>query len=157
VAIVAGLVLLLAGGGAWVSSVDRRSVGGVVVAEPEDTPGTAYAPLAVVLGLGAVAGGVALAGSRGRVRRVTGVVVALVGVVALAVVAEGLLDARTAEGRLTPAPFFALVAGVALAVAGVAAVRGHDRPPRASQYRVAAERAGDDEWSLAADEEPPAD
>jgi hypothetical protein len=153
VALLSGLVLLTAGAAGWVSGVDTRDVGGVVLREPTATSGTVFAPLAVAFGLAGLLGGAVLGFVRARPRRILGAVVALAGIGAVAVVAAGVVTASRADGQLTPAPFLALAAAVGLAVGGGAAVSGVRRPPQASRYRVPDERSEDDEWSLAARED----
>ena len=153
-AVGAGLLLLLTAAAGWVDGVDARDVGGVVVREPTSSSGTQFAPSGVVFGLVALLGGVGLGFVRGTPRRITGGAVALTGVAAIAVLAVGVTRATAAEGTLTPAPMFALVCAAAVAVAGWLALRGPGRPPAASRYRVEGEQPGDDEWSLAADDEP---
>lgn len=150
---VAGIVLLLAGGAGWVSGTDSREIGGVVVDEPVDRPGTEYAPVVVVFGLVGLLGGAALAAVRGRGRRILGAVVAVTGLVATGLVGLGIAGASAAAGGLTPAPLLSLVAAAALAAGGLLAVRGPARPPGASRYRVEQELAADDEWDLAADDQ----
>jgi hypothetical protein len=150
VATVAGLVLLLAAAGAWVAGEDARDVGGVVVTEPVSISGTQFAPTAVVFGLAGLFGGIALGLLRGAARRVAAALVSLTAVTAVVVLAVGLGRAMEADGALTPAPWFALAAALGLLVAGGAALRAPRRPPDRSRYRVEAERAEDDEWTLAA-------
>ena len=156
VVIVAALVLLLTGAAAWVATTEERSVGEVVVTEPDDISGTQFAPEAVVAGLAGLVAGVALALVRGKARRVVAAATAVIGVVGVAVVAVGLFSAAQSGGRLTPAPLFAVVAALAVAAGGSAALRGPARPPIASRYRVAEEQSGDDEWSLASGDGYPA-
>lgn len=153
VAIVAGLVLLLAGAAPWVTTTVERSVGGVVLTEPDDTPGTDFAPGAVAAGLAGLVLGIGLAAVRGRLRRVVGVVLGAAGVVGAVLVAAGVAHAIDGGGRITPAPFFAGLAALALCAAALSAVAGLARPPSQSRYRVAEERSEDDEWSLAADDD----
>lgn len=152
-AMIAGLALLLAAAAAWVSGVDSREISGVVLNEPTATSGTVFAPSAVVAGLVGLAGGALLGVLRATPRRGAGILVVVAGLFGLAVVVRGLLEASRAEGSVTPAPFFAAAAAVALIVAGALGARGPARPPDASRYRVSSEKAADDEWSLAADEE----
>lgn len=154
--VLGGLVLLVAAAAGWVDTVAERDVGGVTVTEPESTSGTVYAPVAVALGLGGLVGGAVLAVLRGKGRRIAGVAVAGIGTGGLIAVGLGIARASAVEGRITPAPFLALVAATALVAAGVAAARGAARPPAASRYRVADERSTDDEWTLAARDDPPA-
>jgi hypothetical protein len=154
VAVVAGLLLLLSSAAGWVDGVDARDVGGVVVREPTSTSGTQFAPSGVVVGLVALLAGVALGFLRNTARRVGGAVVALTGILAIVVIVGGLVRASDAEGTMTPAPFLALVCAVAIIAAGLIALRGPGRPPAASRYRVEGERPEDDEWSLAAGDEP---
>lgn len=158
VALLAGLVLLGAGAAEWVAGTATRDIGGVVVREQTGASGTTFAPLAVAFGLGGLFGGALLAVTRSGLRRMLGGVVAAAGAGGLAVVVAGTLEASAAEGRLTPAPFFAMTAAAAVAVAGVAALRGlRPAPPAASRYRVEDERPADDEWTLAAGEDSPRD
>ena len=152
IVIVAGLLLLLAGAGAWVATVEERSVGGVVVTEPADLAGTQFSPGVVVAGLAALAAGVALTLIRGSARRAVAAATALIGLVSIALVVVGIVAAGQAGGRITPAPFFAAIAAAAIAAGGGAAFRGPARPPVASRYRVAEEQSADDEWSLAAED-----
>lgn len=152
-AVLAGLVLLLAAGAGWVTGVDSREVSGVVLDEPTTTSGTVFAPAAVVAGLVGLVGGALLGVLRALARRGAGAAVAAAGVFGLVVVVRGLLEAAQAEGSTTPAPFFAAAAAAALVAAGALGTRGPARPPAASRYRVSDERPADDEWSLAADEE----
>ena len=152
-ALVAGLVLLVAGGAEWVTTIQTVDVGsGVSVPERGGSPGTQHAPLAVAFGLGGIVGGAVLGFVRSGIRRVAGAVVAAIGAGGLAVVVAGTIAAAGVSGRLTPAPFFALAGAAGIAVAGVAALRGVRTPPESSRYRVAEERPVDDEWSLAADD-----
>jgi len=152
-AIVAGLVLLVAAAGGWVSGEEARDMGGVVVTEPTSTPGTRFAPTAVVFGLAGLAGGVLLGVLRGMPRRLAGAVVGLTGLGAVAVVVVGLGRAAGADGILGPAPYAAVAGAVGIAVAGALALRGPARPPARSRYRVEGEQAEDDEWDLATDQE----
>ena len=152
-AIAAGLVLLLATAAPWISGTDERSVGGVVVAEPTATPGTAYAPAAMALGAAGLVLGIGLTLLRGGPRRVVAALVGGAGMGAVVAVVAGLAAAARAAGTVTPSPVFAAVAAAALFAAGWVGWRGPGPPPRASRYRVADERAGDDEWSLAADDD----
>lgn len=154
IAVVAGLLLLLTSAAGWVDGVDARDVGGVVVREPTSTSGTQFAPSGVVFGLVALVGGVVLGVFRGGTRRIAGLVVALTGMAAVVVLAAGVAKASGAEGSLTPAPAFAMACAVALVFAGWLALRGPGTPPVASRYRVEGEQPGDDEWSLAAEDEP---
>ena len=154
IAVVAGLLLLLSAAAGWVDGVDARDVGGIVVREPTSESGTVFAPTGVVFGLAALLGGVVLGILKGRGRRITGLVVATLGAATAAVVVLGLLDATRADGALTPAPFFALLSAVAVAGAGLLASRGPAGPPGASRYRVEGEQPADDEWSLAAGDDP---
>lgn len=155
VATIAGLVLLLAAAAAWVAGEDAREIGGVVVTEPVATSGTQFAPTAVVFGLVGLLGGVALGAVRGTARRVVGLILAATAAGAVAVLAVGVRRALGDEGVLTPAPYFALAAAGGLLVAGVATLRGPQRPPDRSPYRVAEERSGDDEWNLAGGADDP--
>lgn len=153
VATVAGLVLLLAAAGAWVAGEDARDVGGVLVTEPIALSGTQFAPTAVVFGLAGLLQGVALGAARGAPRRIVAGLLGATAVGAIVVLGVGISRALRADGVLTPAPYFALAAAGALLVAGVAAFRSPGRPPDRSRYRVADERAADDEWTLAANED----
>lgn len=153
-ALVAGLILLVAGGAEWVTTIETVDVGsGVVLPERTGSAGTQFAPLAVAFGLGAIVGGGLLGFARSTARRAAGAVVAAVGAGGLAVVAVGTTTAAGAPGQLTPAPFFAMAGAVAVTLAGVAALRGVRTPPQSSRYRVADERPVDDEWSLAAEDD----
>ena len=152
---VAGLVLLLASAGGWVDVVEERDVGGVAVTEPRSVPGTTYAPAAVAIGLGVVAAGALLAVARGALRRLLGMMLLCAGPGALVVLLLGLTRAMAAEGALTPAPFLAAAAGVAVLCAGLSAAFGPRRPPPKSRYRVESEQPGDDEWTLAAGDGEP--
>ena len=153
VATVGGLVLLLAAAAAWIVGEDARDVGGVLVTEPIALSGTQFAPTAVVFGLAGLVQGVVLGVARGAVRRTAAAFLVATAIAAVAVLGIGISRAVAAEGALTPAPFFAVAAAGALLVAGVAAFRVPARPPDRSRYRVAEERAADDEWTLAADED----
>lgn len=155
--IVAALVLLLAGAGAWVTTVEERSVGDVVVTEPEDVSGTEFAPGAMVVGLAGLGAGIVLALVRGPARRVIAAVAVLLGLAGVVSVATGIVAATGSDGRLTPAPPFAAAAAAGMAVGGAAALRAPARPPTASKYRVAEEQTADDEWSLAANDDAEAD
>lgn len=154
IAVGAGLLLLLTSAAGWVDGVDARDIGGVVVREPTSTSGTQFAPSGVVFGLVALAGGVALGFIRGGARRIVGVVVALSGMAAVVVLAAGVAKAAGAKGSLTPAPAFAVACAVAVTFAGWLALRGPGTPPVASRYRVEQEQPGDDEWSLATEDDP---
>lgn len=155
IAVVAGLLLLLSAAAGWVDGVDARDVGGVVVREATSTSGTQFAPAGVVVGLAALLGGVALALARGRAHRLVGAAVALLGIAGAVALAAGIARATSAEGQLTPAPAFAVVCTAGVALAGWLAVRGPQRPPAASRYRVEGEQSLDDEWSLASEDNAP--
>lgn len=155
VATIAGLVLLLAAAGAWVAGEDVREIGEVLVTEPVAMSGTQFAPTAVVFGLAGLLGGVVLGLTRGAARRVVAGLTVATAAGAIAVLALGLGRALQADGAVTPAPYFALAAAFALLVAGIAGVRGPQRPPDRSRYRVAEEHAVDDEWGLASAEDEP--
>src|SRR5687768_8196328 len=152
---VAGLVLLLGSAAGWVDVVEKRDVGGVTVAEPSSVSGTTYAPAAVAIGLGVVVAGALLAVARGELRRLVALILICAGPGALIVLLLGLTRALADDGTLTPAPFLASAAGVAILFAGLSAGFGPRRPPPASRYRVEGEQPGDDEWTLAADEAEP--
>ena len=154
-AMVAGLVLLVGTAAGWVDVIEEREIGGVTIAEPASVSGTSYAPAAVAIGLGVVVAGALLAVVRGRARRVAGALLAGIGIGALVIVGLGLANASAAGGTVTASPFFALLAGVVVLGAGLAAVRGPARPLAASRYRVESEQSVDDEWTLAAGEVEP--
>lgn len=152
VAIGGGLILLLAGGSAWVARDEIRQIGDLAVREPVTVPGTEYAPLVVVLGLAGLLLGTVMAVVRGFVHRGVGASVGLAGLAAVAVTVVGITRAAGAEGIVTPAPYAAGAGATALVVAGIMALRGPVRPPVRSRYRVAAEHAEDDEWDTASAE-----
>lgn len=149
--------LLLAGGGAasWVTGEHVREVGGALIAETWSVPGTDYAPAALPLGIAvlAISGLGVLA--RGRLRRLFGLLEVGLGVAGMTVVALGLVEAVRADGTVRATPWLALAGAVMVVGAGWSDLRGASATPLLDErYTVEGAGGEDDEWALAADEEP---
>jgi hypothetical protein len=156
-----GLLLAGAGASSWVSRESVREVAGVEVQEREVEPGTEFAPAALPLGLAVVfVAGLALI-ARGAPRRVLAWSLALLGVVAVVVVALGVAAAAVVPGRLGSAPWVGLAGAVLALVGGVLTSRargaGAQLDERYTVEGAVGEPADDDEWALAADESPEPD
>lgn len=152
---------LLAAGGAtadWVRRDVVREVGGaggVAFEEVVATPGTAFAPQLLPVGIGLVFAGLALLVLRGSARRAGGVVVGLVGAVVVGVAVVGVVGAGAAPGVLAAGPGIALAGGLAGVVGGLLAARGAATrpalPPRYSidEAEVDEEEVAIGEWQRA--------
>ena len=155
-AVVGGLVLLGAVTASWAEGVVVRDVAGAEVTETAAVAGAELAPVALGAGLLAGLAGIALVPARGRLRRLAGLLLLALGLLAGVDVVRGALAAAQ-RGALTAAPALAGLAVVAMLAGGALALR-RDRPPPALPARFdldEAEEAG--EWSQAVDprdEEP---
>jgi hypothetical protein len=153
---VAGLVLAGATSATWVTEERIRDVGGVQVTEIVTTPGTALAPVAVALGVLAAVSALAFAPTRGAVRRGVGVVIAVIGVVALAVVGVGIARAAQLEGSLGAAPWLAVTGAAVVVAAGLmGTLRPDSAPMLGARFSVDDAADGDAEWRLAMGEDEP--
>lgn len=153
-AVVGGIVALATAAAGWSRVVVSRDVGGVAVSEATATAGTTLAPLVVPLGLAAFVLGCLLAVVRGAARRLLAAVVAVAGALLAGTAVEGSLRAAAGDATPTAAPFVALAGAVAVLAGGALGLAGPARPPARTPYTIdAAERAADDEWELASDED----
>lgn len=148
--------LLLAGGTSadWVVVEVAREVGGITVPRTSSTPGLAYAPLAVPLGVVAALLGPVL--TLRRARRLVGVLLSLLGAGGLIVVVAGIVR-TTGEGALAAGPGVAAAGALTVLGGGLLAVRRAEAPAAGSRYTVEAARSGqageDREWQLASEDE----
>ncbi len=142
--------LLLAGGttAAWVRDAAPRDVGGLVVASEASIPGTAIVGQLVGVGVAAVLLGLALVALRGRLRRLAGAALGLLGIAGAAGVIVGIARAAAEPGSLAAGPGVAglgamiVILGAAVALARPAAARA--LPPR---YDLDEEDTGAEEWN----------
>jgi len=143
--------LLLVGGvvGDWVVRDASRQIGEWTVREVVRTPGTQFAVAAIPAGVLAMLCGPLLAFDRARV--IGGVVAALLGLGAGAIVAAGTIEAVQATGALAQGPAVAGTGALGVLAAGLLALRRSADPPQASRYTV--EGVEDREWELAAEED----
>ncbi len=153
-AVVGGLLLAGASAGDWVLTERADQVGGIALSEVVRSQGYDLAPLALPFGLLAAVLAVPLAMLRGTARRLVGSVLVALGGAACLTVVSGYLRARGIEGTLSALPGLAFAGAVAVAAAGLFALR-RPRPPRALGARYDLEaREADDEWELASEDEP---
>ena len=150
--VLGGLVLLLATGAGWVTVDASRDVGGVTVGGSSSLSGTRFASGALLAGLVALGLGVVLIMSAVSVRRIAGGLAVALGVLAAALVIDGIAGAAT-DGTLTAAPWAALAGAVAIAAGGVIAISNPTQRPVAGRYEVPAEQTTDDEWEIASGEQ----
>lgn len=151
-AVAGGLALTGSATASWATAEHVVEIGDVPVTEVTEHDGTAFAPLLIVWGITAAAGGVGLAALRGTARRVLGGAVAALGLVALADVARGAIVLTGAGASLDAGPGVGAVGAVAVLAGGALALRGD--PPRLAE-RFDLDRTGDapeDEWALASDD-----
>lgn len=153
-AVLGGLVLVGATSGNWVMAEGVRDVGGVELAAPQGTTGLELAPQGVAAGVLGALGGLALAGARGRGRRLIGILLLLAGLGAGVVAIMGVNRGLAEPGHLTAAPWIALGGAGMIVAAGVVAWRRPSPPPAlGDRYTVEGDEAADDEeWRLASDE-----
>jgi len=131
--------LLVAGGTAaeWVRREEVRDVGGVLLPEVTEVPGTQLAGGLVGVGVAAVVLGLVLLGARGRARAVVGAVLGAAGLAGLGLLAAGLAAAAALPGGLTAGPGVAGI-GVAAVLGGAVAVvrRPAARPSLPARYAL---------------------
>lgn len=149
--VLGGLTLAAAGGADWAVTDADRTVAGVQVEAAGAVSGLGAAPLALPIGLAAVAGGILLALLRSRARVAAGSAVTLVGLAGLATVAAGWWETLQLDAAVTAAPGFA-AAGALMALAGglAATRRSESAPALPPRFDLDAE-AEDAEWELASD------
>lgn len=156
---------LLAAGGAtaeWVRRDVLVEVGGsagVALDEVVATPGTAFAPQLLTVGVGLALAGLALLVVRGGARRIGGLVVALAGLAVVVLAGIGTVAARAEPGVLAAGPGIAALGGVAGLAGGLLATRrAAPRPALPSRYSIdeseVDEEAAADEWRRASVEPP---
>ena len=142
-AVVGGLSLVGGTVADWVVAGLSRDVGGVVIPAERATSGTAFAALAIPLGVLAVVGGPALALGR----RSAALATLALGVAALAIVTAGTSRAALQPGDLGPGPGIAGAGAAAVAAAGVLGLR----PP--TRRRAVVDDPAAREWELASEED----
>jgi hypothetical protein len=158
VALLGGLLLAWGGSASWVQRILVREVGGVPVRDVVTRAGTEFAPLALPLGVALlVVAGIALL-ARGRGRRVSGLLLLVLGAAGAGVAGIAVPEARAAAGTLSAAPWAALAGGLAAAAGGVRALRTSPSAPLLDERYTVEGRDEEGEWALAADEpDDPAD
>lgn len=137
----------------WVTVEQSRDIGGVSIADPVSTSGTAFAPSAVAVALALLVAGAAMGVVRRTPRRVLGAGAAAIAIAGAVLLVRGALAAAGAEGTLTAGPWGALLGALLAVGGGAAAARGRTAGPPSGRYEVPAERATDDEWALASPDE----
>jgi hypothetical protein len=157
IAMVGGLGLAGASLAGWVQRVRTDDVAGVAVETVDVTLGVALAPLALPLGIVAAVLGFGLAVRREVVRRGVAAALLLVGLAALISVGIGVLRAVGLEGEVSTGAFVAVLAALAVAGAGVLALRPSSSAPPSLSARYDLDADDEDrEWDLAsADDEDP--
>ncbi|HWH31072.1 MAG TPA: hypothetical protein VNU01_00220, partial [Egibacteraceae bacterium] len=113
-ALLGGLAVAAGGAGTWVVRTSVRDVGGVPLRQADAVPGTAFAPLALPAGLLLILVALVALALRGTLPRVAAGALLAAAFGAVAVVADGIVRASVAEGRLGAAPW-AAAAGAVLA------------------------------------------
>lgn len=153
-AISGGLLLAGASMGAWARETRIDDVAGVPIESTLPTPGVELAPLTLPLGILAAALGFGLAVRVPAIRRTLGALLLLVGGLALVLAARGAVLALELGDRLEPAGGAALIAALAVAAAGLVAIRAPSTSSRGlpARYDLDVDEA-DREWDLASAEE----
>lgn len=154
-ALLAGLVggLMLAGSttGEWFLMAGDRDVGGVPVPSGQGLVGGRVAGELLPLGLAAGAVSLALAVTPGRSRRLAGGVLVLLAAASLWPIARPFVGG--APGEPTSGLAVAIVGVALVAVSGGLALRAGSPPGLSARYDLEVDDA-DDEWHLAADDDP---
>jgi hypothetical protein len=147
--------LLLVGGtfAAWVVDRQTDEVAGVPIESAVTTNGYELAPLALPLGLVALLVSLVLALPLGRARRLLGIGLGVVGVLAVVVVVVGIIRALEVEGGLMPGVGTASAGALAVLGAGAAALRPAPAPRLSARYDLDDDVDEDAEWELASVEE----
>jgi hypothetical protein len=156
--IAAGLSLAGASLAAWVRDVRVDDVAGVPIETVATTPGVEVAPLLLPVGIAAAAVAFGLAVRSRGIRSAVGAVLVLLGGLGTVLAAQGLLAALDLGGDVEPGAVAAVLAGPAIAVAGILGLRpGRARDQDAggglpARYDLDADDA-DAEWDLASAED----
>jgi hypothetical protein len=148
--------LLLVGGSfaAWVVERQTDDVAGVPSESAVTTNGYELAPLALPVGLLALLLGLLLALPLGSARRLLGVALSLVGLLAVTVVGVGIVRALDVDGGLMPGVGTSAAGALSVMAAGVAALRPAAAPRLPARYELDEVDPEDVEWHLASADEP---
>lgn len=171
-AALAGLVTLAATTADWFVDTGARQVGGIPIAQLESITGAELRPGLMLIGLVLLLAAVPIGVARGRLKRVVGAAVAVIGVVGAGLTLATVFGAADVPGALQSSVWVALAGSLAGAASGLLAVGrphrgatlparfdvgsqsgaghlpGDVEPPAAKPDRGAPE----DEWEMAADE-----
>jgi hypothetical protein len=145
--VIGALVLLGAAVSSWIDEPVARAIGDVAVAGTRATPGVEIAPSTVVTALAGLLCSVGLLLTRNAARRTVSLLLAVLGVVALAVVIDGIVVTTSLDGDVTLAPWLAVLGATAVLAAGLV---GFGRPGRRMPARYDVGFAPEDaEWHMA--------